>query len=256
MDCLGEPGGGSGAGRLNGGGGLQVRRLWVRLEGPVGGLGLALDCEVAEADGAGSDDAGVDAAEAEGLAGWGTDEAEGLMAEALGEFGAAGVGFVGDFEHGVADGETGARGQVLLAQVDVDDELIAGEGPAVFGLSEQSDEAGVDDGDLGGGVGAAIGGAGAAAGEPAIADQAGVDVQRAFGDDLSLVDGGSLDDHLEGSAVGGGLANVVQAGFQLVKGQLGSGVHGADHLPGLPTQHYTRRVYPRRFELASINARP
>lgn len=74
----------------------------------------------------------------------------------------------------------GSRWQVLLAHVDVDDELIAGEGPAVLGPGEQSDQAGVDDGDLGGGVGAAVGGAEAAAGEPAIADQTDIDIQRAF----------------------------------------------------------------------------
>lgn len=63
-------------------------------------LGPKPGCLVADSDGAGLDDAGVDAAEAEGLAGWRTDEAEGLVAEALGEFGAAGVGFFGDFDDG------------------------------------------------------------------------------------------------------------------------------------------------------------
>ena len=51
-------------------------------------------------DGAGLDDAGVDAAEAEGLAGWGADEAKRVVSEALGEFGAAGVGFFGNLDDG------------------------------------------------------------------------------------------------------------------------------------------------------------
>lgn len=162
-------------------------------------------------------DAGVDAAEAEGLAGWGADEAKGIVAEALGELGAAGVGFGGDFEHGVTDGKLSTRREVVLAEVDVDDELVAGEGPVVLGLGKQGDEAGVDDGDLGGGVGAATRGAGAAAVEPAVAEQASVDVKHAFGDDFALFDAGTADDHAEGSGVGGGPADVGESGVQFIR---------------------------------------
>ena len=37
------------------------------------------------------------------------DEAQRLLAEASGELGAAGVRLVGDLDHGVADGQAGAR---------------------------------------------------------------------------------------------------------------------------------------------------
>ena len=82
------------------------------------------------------DYAGVDAAEAQGLTGWGADEAKGVVAETLGELGAAGMGLLGDFEYGGADGELRADGEVFLAQIDVDDELVAGEGPAILGPGE------------------------------------------------------------------------------------------------------------------------
>ena len=55
---------------------------------------------------------------------------------------------------------TRTRRQVLLAHVDVDDQLIAGEPPALFRMGNQAEGAGVHDRDLRGGVGSAVGGCG------------------------------------------------------------------------------------------------
>ena len=57
--------------------------------------------------GPGCDDLGVDPTEAELLAFADVDEPQGLGAEPGGELGAAGVGLVGDLDHGAADGAGG-----------------------------------------------------------------------------------------------------------------------------------------------------
>ena len=130
----------------------------------------------------------------------------------------------------------------MLAQIDVDDELIAGEGPAVLGAGEQGDEAGVDDGDLGCGVGAAVGGARAAAGEPGVADETGIDIQRALGHDLALIHARSLDDHAQGASVGGRLPDMVESCVQILTRQLGLGVHRSANLRVRPTRPSERRA--------------
>ena len=115
--------------------------------------------------------------------------------------------------------------EVVRAHVDVDDELVAGQGPAILGPRDQRDQAGIDDGDLCSRVGTAVGGPRAAAGVPAVADESGNHIQRALCHDFTLINVGSLDDHAQGSAVSRRLPNVVKPGLQLVDGWLPFRVH-------------------------------
>ena len=85
---------------------------------------------VAGVDGAGLDNTGVDAAEVERSAFGGVHPAGGVVAEAGGELGAAGVRARGDLEEGVADRERVPGREVREAEVEVDVELVAGERPA------------------------------------------------------------------------------------------------------------------------------
>ena len=121
----------------------------------------------------GVDDLGVEAAEAQLLADADVDEAQRLLAEAGGELGAAGVRLVGDLDHGVADGEAGASRQVVGADVEVDVELVAGQGPDVVVVTaDEPGQPGVDDVELHVGMGAAVVGAPAAPHVPGVADDA------------------------------------------------------------------------------------
>ena len=137
------------------------------------------------------------------LAGVGVHEAEGFEAEAGGELGAAPVGLVGDLDDGGAEGEAGAGRQVVGAQVEVDVELVAGQGPPVGVDRDQGRHPGVHEVQLHVGMGLAVVGAGAAPDPPAVAHQAVVEVEGALDQHLPLTRLGPADDELHPSPVGG-----------------------------------------------------
>ena len=90
-------------------------------------------------------------------------ELERVGAEAGAELGAAGVRLGGHLDHRLADGKPRAGGKVLDAEVEVDEELVARERPAVAATGDQVGGAGVHQRELRIGVGRAVRGAAAPA---------------------------------------------------------------------------------------------
>ena len=143
------------------------------------------------------------------------DEAQRLLAEAGGELGAAGVRLLGDLDDGVADGEARAGRQVVGAEVEVDVQLVAGEGADVVVVTaDEPGQAGVDDVELHVGVGAAVLGAAAAANVPGVADDTVGGRQLGLVEHLAAVDHRPADDQFERPVVLRGAADVVEPGFQ------------------------------------------
>jgi hypothetical protein len=96
---------------------------------------------ISTADDARLDDSRVNAAQAQSLSLGRRDELQGIHAEARGEFPAAGMRQAGRFEHGAADRQLRAGRQVLLAQVEIDVELVARQRPEFPFACEQADQA-------------------------------------------------------------------------------------------------------------------
>ena len=97
-------------------------------------------------------------------------------------------------------------------------ELVAGERSPVRVDGDEAGEAGADHVQLHVGVGGAVRGLPAAAGRPAVADQALDQVEGAFFQHLALALGGPSHDELDAAAVGRGGPEVVEAGRQLSGG--------------------------------------
>ena len=131
-------------------------------------------------------------------------------------FAQPGVGHVGDFDDGVADGQARPDGQVLDAEIEVDVELVARERPALPIARDQLGEAGVHHRQLG-----VVGRR--AAQVPAVADEPDDGVEVALVEHLAQVDRRATDDQLDRAAVRRGRADVLEAREKLVGGAL---VHG------------------------------
>ena len=89
---------------------------------------------------AGYDDPGVEAAQAELAAGFVVDPVERIEPEPPRELGAAGMRLIGDLDRRRPEHQLGAGREVVLRQVEVDVQLIAGECPAVGILGDEGDE--------------------------------------------------------------------------------------------------------------------
>src|SRR5258708_7972699 len=97
------------------------------LDVATSGRALGAD-RIAPADHAGDDHACVEAPKMELTAERRVDEAQGFEPEALGELAAAGVWLVGHLDHRVAKVESGTERNVRLAQIEVEVQLVTGEG--------------------------------------------------------------------------------------------------------------------------------
>ena len=105
-----------------------------------------LDDRVAAADCTRLDDLGVDPAQPQLFARADVHEPQRHRTEPGRELRAAGVGLVGDLDDGRADRQPRAGGQVLMAEIEVDMQLITGEGPIVVGVAgDEAGQSGVDD---------------------------------------------------------------------------------------------------------------
>lgn len=176
---------------------------------------------VTEAEGSGLNDAGVEAAEAEVHPNFGIHEGKGVRAEARFEFRAAGVRIGGDFEDNVADLELRAWREVVGAEIEIDIELVAGDGPGVAGTGYGGDGARVHDGDLAFLVWAFPG-------APAIAEKGAFEIKGSFGEDLALACGRAADDEFEHAGIGGSIFDVGESGFELQHG----GIHARGRYSG------------------------
>ena len=142
---------------------------------------------VADGDLAAGDDAAVAAAEMELHAAGVVHERAGLGAVALLEFAAAGVRFAVDFNDDaltnrvrIADSDTAPRRQVFLAQVEIDDQIVAGQRDRILMPRDLAQEAGVHQRDLAQGVVRFFD-------YPAVAFEASLGRDRGGGDDATLV---------------------------------------------------------------------
>ena len=98
--------------------------------------------------------------------------------------------------------EAGTYGQVVVAKVDVDYELVASEFPSRFRTGDCVDETGVNDRKLCIRIGGAVRSAGTASGFPVVAGHALFFVEYCLFQLLALADCGACGNHLEHSAVG------------------------------------------------------
>ena len=137
-------------------------------------------------------------------------QSERVETEPLRELGAAGVRLVGDLDRCRAEHEPGAGREVVLRQVEVDVQLIAGERPPVGILGDEGDDPGVHHVELHVGMGRSVDGALAAPDVPRIADHA-TGRGRARPRRGSLARRGwPAHDQIDGAGIGGRLADVVE----------------------------------------------
>src|SRR5688500_16096374 len=160
------------------------------------------------------DDAGVQAPQSQRSPSWAPDEIERGLAEAPRELAAALVNGRRDLEDRLADGEGGADRQVLLAEVEVDVELVARLGPVLVrvAVADQPRDAGAHHRQLEVPVAARLT-APAVALEPEALDEL-TPLQE-----LALSERGPADDQLQGPLLRRRSAHPVQSGLELVGGQ-------------------------------------
>ena len=103
----------------------------------------------------------------------------------------------------VADRQPGARGQVVVGQVQVEVELVSGERAASGVAGEEGDERRAHDVELHVGVRTAVGGAAAGPLGPGVADEADLEVELALGELLALPRRRAAHDELEGAGIPG-----------------------------------------------------
>src|SRR5262245_3005779 len=115
-------------------GSSAIRTRWSRLLKGSSTLPL-LSClknlpdGIPDANPPGGHDPGVQPAETQAFAGRRIHESHRVGPEALDEFSAAGMGLISDLDYRGAQRQSRARGKVLLAQIQIDEQLIAGERP-------------------------------------------------------------------------------------------------------------------------------
>jgi hypothetical protein len=131
----------------------------------------------------------------------------------------------GHLDHRGSDRQPGARGEIALAEIEIDEQLIAREVPAALVLRQQCDHARVHQVQLHLGVRRAVGRALAAADLPAVADQAVGQIELPLLQDFALADLRPPDDHLQHATVCRRPADLRQPSFQFLGGQLLHGQH-------------------------------
>ena len=151
-------------------------------------------------------------------------EAQGGRAEAGGELRTARVRLVGDLDDGAADRQAGPGREVLFAEVEIDVELVAGEGAVVLGAAgDQSREPGVDDVQLHVRVRRAVAGPPAPAPNPGVADNAFGQRQLRDLEDLALVDRRAADDEVELAVVLRGVLDVCEPRLERLEIEMDGG---------------------------------
>ena len=156
----------------------------------------------------------------------GADPAQRIGPEPGAELRAAGVRQVRDLEHGVPHRQPRAGGQVLLGEIQVQVELVAGEGPARPVGLDGGQHARAHQRELGGRVCGAVRRGAAAAGEPPVADEAVRRVEDGLVEDLALAGARSSDDQLQRGGVAGRGEDVVEVLVQVAGERPGGGLGG------------------------------
>ena len=163
----------------------------------------------------GFDDLGVDATQIELAARRGVDELHGIQPEALHELSATGVGFGRDRNDRRSQPQPGTRRQIVHAQVQIDEQLVARERPAGGVLRDQGNRAAVHDVDLHLVMRRPIRRARALALSPVVPDEALGETQLSDLQHLAFRDRRPSDDQLHHTGVPGRLPNRVEPCIQL-----------------------------------------
>jgi len=143
-----------------------------------------------------------------------------VRAESLDEFSAAGVRLAGDLDDGGSQRELRAGRKIVLAEIEVDEQLIARERPTVLSLSEQRDRARVDDVQLHIGMRRSICRPAALSLRPAVAYEAGRHVELRFVENFARANPRAPNDQVEHAVVFWRLFDSVKTGFDLVCTQM------------------------------------
>ncbi len=134
-----------------------------------------------------------------------------------------------ELDHRRSDLHPAAGGQVVAADVEIDIDLVAGQGPALALAGDGRGCSRVHQGDLRLWIRAAVGSVAAATGAPRVALEPVIRVEPGLGQNLPLVLRRPAGDQLHGPTVAGRFADIVEA--LLETGQLGVLQH-ARILPG------------------------
>src|SRR5689334_17416497 len=146
---------------------------------------LDLSRPIAYADYAATDHAGVDAAQAQGAAGWRVHELHRVHTEALDELSAPGVRLGGDLQDRRPDLEPRAGRNVVATQVQIEKQLVPRERPSRRVLRDQRNRTRTHDVDLRLRVGHSVRPVAVVPRLPRVADQADDDVELALVDDFA-----------------------------------------------------------------------
>jgi hypothetical protein len=123
-----------------------------------------------------------------------------ISAEPACELRTSGVRWLGHLSHRLADLQQSARWQIVDRNVEVDDQLVSSKLPAVAGARNGGQHPAVHDRDLSERVRPSTGGVSTPS-LPVVPAEAVHSVQDSMLQDLSLIDSGSADDHLDNAVI-------------------------------------------------------
>lgn len=146
----------------------------------------------------------------------GVHETMGFETEPLGELGTTGVGLIGDLDDRRADGKPGPGRQPGLAEVEIDVELIAGEGPPGAVAGHEVGHPGIHEIELHVRVCRPVVGAAATALAPRVTYHPVIRVELGLLEHLAFVLCGPAHNHGEGPVVTGRGNDGGQTGFELL----------------------------------------
>ena len=143
------------------------------------------------------------------------------LPEARHELDAAGVRLRRHLDHGRAECESRAGRQVLLRDVEIDVELIAGESPALaVARGDEVDDARAHQRQLRLAVGRSVRGLRAAVRAPPVPDEALVEIEHALREHLALALGRAPHDQLDDALVSRRAPDLVEPGLELLGAQV------------------------------------
>jgi hypothetical protein len=157
------------------------------------------------------------------------------------------------FDYRAAERQAGPRWQVGVAQIEVNEELVARKLPAIFVLRYQGDGAGIHDVELHFGMGSAVGCSRTPTCYPAIADEALRRIEVSFFEDFTRFGAGTAYDEMENAFVLRRPSDCVQATLQLGDGQV---LRGQKVGPPFVSEIEWARIPIVAFPLSRLESQP
>src|SRR4051794_21921015 len=143
------------------------------------------------------------------------DEPHRIHTEALDELRATGVWLGGDLDHRLSDRQLRTRGHIRDAEIEIDEQLIAGQMPAALVLRDECHNPRVHQVELHVWMRAAVGGPPAAAMPPTIADETVDEIELPFGENFPLPPLRPPNDHLQHAIVGRRSIDLIEPRLEL-----------------------------------------